>query len=148
MRSSGPDRRIFVDTSAYYAAVDRRDIDHEAAATVLRQLMESRDQLVTTNAVLFELHGLLVNRLNRQAAWETLVALRASQTIERVSEQDEARVEEIIHQYDDKEFSMTDALSFAVMERLGLRVVFSLDRHFAQYGWTLLPIDEQVEYGV
>jgi hypothetical protein len=32
----GPDRRVFVDTSAYYAAVDRRDADHSAvAATVV-----------------------------------------------------------------------------------------------------------------
>ncbi len=39
-------------------------------------------------------------------------------TIIRVSEADEQRAHEIIYQYDDKDFSLTDATSFAVMERL------------------------------
>lgn len=124
MRSSKSDRLVFVDTSAYYAATNRRDSDHQATAAVLRRLVEDRKQLVTTNVILFELHGLLVNRINRQVAWDALVALRASQTIVRVRERDEGRAEEILHQYDDKDFSLTDALSFAVMERLGLRLAF------------------------
>lgn len=69
------------------------------------------------------------------------MSLRASQTVVRVRVRDESRAEEILDQYDDKEFSVTDALSFAVMERLDLRVAFSLDRHFAQFGWTLIPIE-------
>jgi predicted nucleic acid-binding protein len=137
------DRRVFVDTSAYYAAVDRRDIDHEAMAAAMRRLVEERRALVTTNAVLFELHGLLLNRINRQVAWDVLMALRASQTVVRVRERDETRAEDILRLYDDKEFSFTDALSFAAMERLGLRVAFALDRHFAQYGRTLYSILEQ-----
>jgi uncharacterized protein len=32
-----------------------------------------------------------------------------------------------------------DATSFVVMERLGLRTAFAFDRHFAQYGLTVLP---------
>lgn len=43
--------------------------------------------------------------------------------------------------HDDKDFSFTDALSFAVMERLRIRTAFSLDRHFAQFGWTLVPLE-------
>jgi predicted nucleic acid-binding protein len=37
-----------------------------------------------------------------------------------------------------KVFSMTDATSFVVMERLGIRHALSFDRDFRQYGWTLL----------
>jgi predicted nucleic acid-binding protein len=33
---------------------------------------------------------------------------------------------------------MTDAISFAVMERLHITRVFAFDRHFAQYGFTVL----------
>lgn len=64
MRSPGSDRRVFVDTSAYYAAIDRRDFDHDATAAVMRRLVEEQRPLVTTNAVLFELHGLLLNRID------------------------------------------------------------------------------------
>ncbi len=39
------------------------------------------------------------------------MALRASQIIVRVRERDEVRAEVIVDQYDDKDFSLTDASS-------------------------------------
>jgi len=54
---------------------------------------------------------------------------------------DEVRARHIIYQYDDKAFSMTDAISFAVMERLHITRAFTFDRHFAQYGFTVLTPD-------
>jgi predicted nucleic acid-binding protein len=141
MRSPTSDRRVFADTSAYYAVADRDDASHEGAAATMQRLRIGRRRLITTNAVLFELHGLLVNRTDREAALDILINLRASQTIVRVRERDEARAVEILARYDDTDFSFTDALSFAVMERLGITTAFSLDRHFAQYGWQVIPIE-------
>lgn len=95
---------------------------------------------MTTNFVLAELHALLLARGNRHLALTVLQGLRRSPalTIERVAEVDEQRAWEIIERYDDKSFSFVDAASFAVMERLGLSTAFTLDRHFAQYGWTIV----------
>lgn len=47
---------------------------------------------------------------------------------------------EILRTYDDKEFFLVDALSFAVIERLRIPVAFAFDRHFVQYGLTVLTI--------
>lgn len=58
------DRRVFVDSSAYYATIDRRDADHAPAAATMQRLIMERRRLVTTNTVLVELHTLLVNRIN------------------------------------------------------------------------------------
>jgi predicted nucleic acid-binding protein len=52
----------------------------------------------------------------------------------RVMDSDEDRALAILAQYDDKAFSMTDAVSFAVMERLGIQHVFAYDRDFERYG--------------
>jgi predicted nucleic acid-binding protein len=41
----------------------------------------------------------------------------------------------LFYQYGDKDFSFTDAISFGVMERLGIHVAFTFDRHFRQYGF-------------
>lgn len=142
MNALRSDPRIFVDTSAYYAVVDRRDASHAVASTALRDLVAAQRRFISTNAVLFELHGLLVNRLGRDAALKTFRELRVSQTIVRVRERDETRAEDFLAQYQDKAFSLTDALSFAVMERLGISTAFSLDRHFAQFGWEMVALEE------
>ncbi len=36
----------------------------------------------------------------------------------------------ILNEYADQEFSLVDAVSFAVMERLGIPTAFSFDAHF------------------
>jgi predicted nucleic acid-binding protein len=56
----------------------------------------------------------------------------------RVRAADETRAQQIIFQYTDKDFSFADAISFAVMERLDIGLVFTFDQHFAQYGFTVL----------
>ena len=48
------------------------------------------------------------------------------------------RALEIIERYQDKEFSLTDATSFAVMERLGIEAAFAFDADFRQFGLTVL----------
>lgn len=104
-----------------------------------RPLIDQRWRLETSNYVLAETHALLLNRRNRDIAVQFLRATdRGTVKVWRVSEPDELRAREIIERYDDKAFTLTDATSFAVMERLGLRYAFTFDRHFAQFGFSLL----------
>ena len=132
--------RVLVDTSAYFAAANRRDAAHEQASTTLRRLVEERRRLSTTNFTLAELHALLLTRVDRQIASQVLAEVDASRssTVVRVSARDEQRAREIISQYDDKDFSLTDATSFAVTEWLRTQQAFTLDRNFTQYGWTVI----------
>lgn len=141
MSFSSVDRRVFVDTGAYYAAIDERDDSHRTASEIMHRMSIEGRELITTNAVLFELHALVVSRLGPRVALATHIELRASQTVVRVRQRDEDRAEAILEQYDDKDFSLTDALSFAIMERLGLRTAFAFDRHFVQFGWDIVPFD-------
>jgi predicted nucleic acid-binding protein len=39
----------------------------------------------------------------------------------------------------DKDYDLIDCLSFAFMEALDVQQAFGFDRHFAQYGFRLLP---------
>ncbi len=81
-----------------------------------------------------------MNRLNRDVALRVLLAFDDSErtTVIRVRVTDEQRAKEILAKYDDKSFSFADATSFAVMERLGVAHVFSLDDDFRQYGWIVI----------
>jgi predicted nucleic acid-binding protein len=62
----------------------------------------------------------------------------SSTVVIRVSAQDEQRAHQIIFRYTDKDFSLTDATSFVVMERTDISEAFSFDQHFAQYGLATL----------
>ncbi|MBI3942276.1 MAG: type II toxin-antitoxin system VapC family toxin [Chloroflexi bacterium] len=132
-------QRLLVDTSAYFAFVDGQDINHATARAIATRLATEHGRLYTTNFILAETHALLVARLGRDIALRVLQEIdRGSTTIIRVSSTDELRAREILIQYRDKDFSLTDAISFTVMERLHIRSAFTFDRHFAQYGYTIL----------
>jgi predicted nucleic acid-binding protein len=128
--------RILVDTSAVYALLDRGDIWHEAASDALRNLKVGRAEPLLTSFVVAECHALALSRLGPDVARRWL--LGNVWPVERVTVEDEARATTIIGQYIDKTFSYTDATSFAVMERLGLRKVFAFDPHFQQYGFQVV----------
>ena len=87
-----------------------------------------------------ELHALLLTRLDRRIAGKVLSEVDASEltTVERVTARDERRAREIVFGYTDKDFSLTDATSFAVMERIRIGQAFTLDRNFVQFGWVVL----------
>jgi len=133
-------RRVFVDTSAYFALADRRDENHPSAVYLIQQLIREHTELLTTNYVIAETHALLLNRIGYKTALQVIEELYKSQTrIYRVREAEERKALEIIRKYTDKEFSLVDAMSFATMERLHLTQAFAFDHHFAQYGFSLLP---------
>lgn len=135
-------RRVLMDTSAYFALTDQRDSSHAIAASIRDRLIAERWRLFTTNFILAETHALLRARLGRLVALRALDAIVLSTTtIVRVSADDERHARAILHQYDDKDFTLTDALSFALMERLALAYAFTFDRHFAQYGFAVLTPD-------
>ena len=86
-----------------------------------------------------ETHALLLTRLGRATALAFLEGIERSRfTIVRVSATDERVARDILGRYDDKDFSLTDATSFAAMDRLSIAAAFAFDRHFAQYGQTIL----------
>jgi predicted nucleic acid-binding protein len=120
--------------------LDRSERHYAAAVVASSQISDARWPVFTTNFVLAETHALLLTRLNRFVAARFLDETEDMPvTMVRVTEEDEQRARAIIRQYDDKDFSLTDATSFAVMERLAISQAFTLDRNFAQYGWVVLP---------
>lgn len=132
-------RRVLIDTSAYFILTDAGEGTHQRATAIQSRLIQEAWHLFTTNYILAETHALLLTRLGRDVAARVLQEIdRSTVTIVRVSAADERRAREIIYQYQDKEFSLTDGTSFAVMERLRIGVAFTLDRNFTQYGLQVL----------
>jgi predicted nucleic acid-binding protein len=133
-----------VDTSAFYAFLDADDHHHKDCVGLLTVLARSRARLLTSNHVLFESYSLILNRLGRHMAIRWLGKLKLQ--VERTTAEDERRAVQIVLKYRDKDFSLVDASSFALMERLGLRRAIAFDPHFRQYGRFVVlkhPLDFQ-----
>jgi predicted nucleic acid-binding protein len=134
-------RALFSDTSCLYALADDNDPDHALVVAIAEEAIRQRRPFVVTTYVIAETHALLLRRLGRHAAAKWLRYAFDAFVIIRPTETDEERALDIIFRYTDKDFSFTDAISFAVMEQLGIKGAFALDEHFAQYGsFLVLPL--------
>lgn len=121
---------LFVDTSIWYAAVDSSDRSNPRAKVILK----SGEALVTSDHVLVETWTLLHHRLERKAAEKFWDGLRSGiAIIEAVGQGDLEAAWDIGLSWRDQDFSIVDRTSFAVMRRLGLDRVTSLDNHFAVF---------------
>lgn len=133
--------RILVDTSAVFALIDRSDANHTAARATLDALKRRRVEPLLTNFIVAESHALALSRLDAVIARRWL--LGNVWPVERVTLEDEAKARTIVGRYVDRTFSYTDATSFAVMERLGLKTAFAFDPHFQQYGFQVIGVQNQ-----
>jgi predicted nucleic acid-binding protein len=125
-------KEVFVDTGAFYAALNRKDDHHHEAVQLFTRAVEEKWQLFTSNFVVAETHALILTRLGRDLATNWLRDVPTA--VVRVTEEHERKAKRIIFGYQDKEFSYCDASSFAVMERMRIREVMAFDPHFTQYG--------------
>jgi uncharacterized protein len=130
-------RRVFVDTSGFFALLARDDINHEHAQELFTRAARERWRLLTTNIVTFETHALLLNRVRsgREVALAFLDRFPNDQVqLIRFRQLDTDKAIAILRSHRDKKYSLCDAHSFAVMERLKLSDAISFDRHFRTYG--------------
>ena len=117
---------ILVDTGAFYALADRRDVNHEAAVACLNRLDAP---LATHNLILTEAWYLLESRLGRAAARRLLEQV-TQQRIEllAVEPSDLAAALVIEERYSDLDLGLTDAVSLSLCNREKITRVFTFDR--------------------
>jgi predicted nucleic acid-binding protein len=131
-------KRLFVDTGAWYALVDREDPYHERAKSFYEK---NRLLFVTTNFVFDEAVTLIMNRLGWRIAAQFGAGLKESRLVglSPVLDIDEDRAWEVFLRYKDAGFSYTDCTSFSVMDRLKVDTVFGFDSHFRVKGFHVTP---------
>jgi uncharacterized protein len=125
-------RGVLWDSSAILALLDADDADHERAVRAAQRIASERRPSFITNYIEAEAHALLLHKLGRALALEWL--LRGGLPVLRVLPREEERGREILSRHADKDWSLCDAISFAVIELREVRTAFSFDRHFRQYG--------------
>jgi predicted nucleic acid-binding protein len=121
---------VFVDSSMFYASVDRGDRDYERA----KRILGSDESLVTSDHVIVETWLLIHRRINRATADLFWAGLRSGAArVESVGPADLEAAWGIGERFPDQDFSIVDRTSFAMMERLGIFRVATFDDDFAVY---------------
>ena len=132
----------FADTSFWIALSSRRDQYHSQAIAWHSAVMRTSSRIVTAEAVLWEWLNALADTATRATAAEGYRRTHADKRIEVVPFDPElnAAAVALYRSRGDKDWSLTDCLSFAVMERRQLTEALTTDHHFEQAGMKALML--------
>ena len=134
-------RGVFIDTSGWYALIDRRDPQHAQVSALVARLIQDGRRLVTSDYVLDESCTLAKARSGSHMAFRLLDLVHQTVALDFQwvgSERFEA-AEGQFRKYRDQAFSFTDCTSFAIMHEHRIREAITMDEHFRIAGFRLLP---------
>ena len=134
-------RPMFVATAAWVSAADSADISGPLVRQIRDQWLSEGAILVTTDYVVDETLPTIRFRLGLDAAeaWWRQIEGSTRLRVESVGEARRERARLLFFGYRDKDFSFTDCCSFLVMRELRIRRVLTLDHHFRQMGFEVVP---------
>jgi predicted nucleic acid-binding protein len=128
---------LFADTLFYVALLNRRDALHEAA---VRAVAMARERIVTTEYVLLEVANFFKRPDDRRQFAAFVHALHSDPNTELVPSNSIwfQRGLDLFNSRPDKEWSLTDCISFAVMTDQSIGQALTADQHFSQAGFVAL----------
>ena len=129
---------LFVDTSGWGSLVDPTQPFHALAANLYRVARQQLSKVVTTNYIITELVALLTSPLQipRPKVVAFINALRISPFLEvvHVDLVLDGEAWQLLESRQDKQWSLVDCASFALMQRRGILEALTTDHHFEQAG--------------
>ena len=131
---------VFLDASYAIALSSVKDQYHQQAVMLSEKLETEEVRLLTTRAVILEIGNALSKQRYRSAAIELLTSLAEDPTVEIIplSEELFERAFRFYQSRQDKEWGITDCISFVVMQERGLTEALTTDEHFLQAGFRAL----------
>ncbi len=130
----------FIDTGYWLGLATDRDPHHERAVVLSRILV---GPFVTTEAVLLELGNAFSGARFRALGVRLLNDIRTAPDIEVTPLGPDllARAIDLYAARPDKEWGLTDCVSFVVMQERGIHEALAADQHFVQAGFRALLRD-------
>lgn len=130
---------LFVDTSALIAVLDADDEFHTPAKTYWAEANCVDTVWTASNYVVLETFAVIQRRLGMQAVTVFLNDVLPVINIEWLDVAIHDAGVTALTTAQRRDLSLVDCTSFALMRHLGIRQVFTFDRHFAEQGFTCLP---------
>jgi predicted nucleic acid-binding protein len=132
---------VFLDTGYVLALELSNDQNHRIVVKHWRSLRKRLPPLVTTSYVFDEVVTYFNSRGHHAKAVEVGSRLLTSPSVKFVQVDEKLFKEgwEYFQLHKDKDYSLTDCISFVVMKELGIDTAFAFDQHFVQAGFQKLP---------
>jgi predicted nucleic acid-binding protein len=133
---------FFVDTGYLIALEASDDQYHKNALLHWRELIKNLPPIVTTSYVLNEVVTFFNSRNNHTKAVEIGNNIVNSPSVKFIHVDEQLFHEGWLYfkRHKDKDYSLTDCISFVVMNRLGIKTALTFDAHFVQAGFRSLPL--------
>jgi predicted nucleic acid-binding protein len=131
---------VFLDTGYVVALAVENDQYHDRAIELVDQIEQENVQLVTTRAVVTEIGDALASPAYRRTASAHILALQRNPTVDIVPLTEDLFQQgfRLYRERQDKEWGLTDCISFVTMRDRDLRAALTTDRDFEQAGFTAL----------
>jgi predicted nucleic acid-binding protein len=131
---------LFVDTAYVYALINPRDQWHLEAVEWRKRIKSEKRLLLTTEFILAEIADGLSAITFRPAAARAIHILQENPFVKIVPASSElfAQALTLYEQRSDKNWGLTDCVSFVVMEENKITDALTTDDHFRQAGFTAL----------
>jgi len=133
--------QVFLDTGYVLALELAKDQYHAAAKRHWARVTATLPLLITTSYVFDEVVTYF-NRIGHHAKAVTVGNMLLHSSSVRLVHVDEALFYEgwaYFQRYQDKDYSLTDCVSFVVMKHFGLTTAYAFDKHFVQAGFVMEP---------
>ena len=131
---------VFVDTSAFYAILDRDDLHHPVAASAWGHLLDSAATLITTNYVAVETCALLQHRIGLDAVRLFSDDVLPVVEVQWVAADRHALALQSMLTANRRKLSLVDCASFLTMRSMGVRKACAFDQHFAEQGFEIIAV--------
>ena len=130
---------VFVDTSAFLAVLNKDDLNNESASATLINLVESGEELLCTNYILVEAYALIQNRMGMDAINDFQKDILPSINITWIDKEEHKDIVTRFISSNRRQLSFVDCSSFEIMKQLGIKTVFTFDKHFREQGFDVIP---------
>lgn len=137
---------VFLDAAYAIALAAPTDQHHQRALEVAERLETDASSMLTTRAVLLEIGNALAKLRYREAAIELLNSLEADPRVNILPVSDDLcdRAFQLYQERLDKEWGLTDCISFVVMQEHEVTEALTADEHFEQAGFRALLLAHHV----
>ena len=128
--------KVFVDTSAILAVLDKGDPFHPAGRKVWEFLLQDeRFEMLTTNYVILESAALIQNRIGMMAAAAFQTKISPVLKITWVDPELHQAGASALITANRRQLSLVDCISFITMRNLNIVNYFGFDKHFDEQGF-------------